>query len=157
VWRYLPSWDHFLAEPLSLYLGGNDPDGHELFRSGTLTKSPSPQSGSLRLVLDPKKPLDREKYEVEDANYILNQRSAYAVGENMLLFHSDPFPEDTELSGIPSLRLWIASDVPDTDLQATIAEVRPDGTAALLSNCRLRLRYREDLRKPQPLPLHRPV
>src|SRR5262249_5855599 len=68
-----------------------------------------------------------------------------------------PFPEDTELSGIPSLRLWIASDVPDTDLQATIAEVRPDGTAALLSNCRLRLRYREDLRKPQPLPLNQAV
>jgi hypothetical protein len=61
------------------------------------------------------------------------------------------------LIGNPELSLWISSSVPDADLHATLYEVRPDGTAVYLSDGVLRLRYRDDLRKPSPMPVDTPV
>jgi uncharacterized protein len=156
-WRYVSSWDHFLAEPLRFYLSGHHPEGHDLFRSAWLAKMPMGEPGELQLVLNPHKMRDRALFEIDDKDYLLNQRQAYVTGEDVLLFHSEPFTADTEISGTPSLRFWISSDAPDADLRASISEVRPDGTVVFLSSCQLRLRYRDDLRRPQPLPLDRPV
>jgi putative CocE/NonD family hydrolase len=158
-WHYVSSWDAFLADPLSLYLRADNAEGHELFQSASLSKDPPAANGALGLVLDPTKPLDRDAYEEKDngPNYMVGQREAYSVGENSIFFHSAPFNEETELTGIPDLRVWISSNVPDADLHATLSEVRPDGTAVFMSSCWLRLRYRDDPRKPQLLPIDTPV
>ncbi len=42
-------------------------------------------------------------------------------------FITAPFSEDTVVAGPGSVDLWIASTSTDTDLEATISEVRPDG------------------------------
>jgi uncharacterized protein len=42
-------------------------------------------------------------------------------------FVTDPFASTTIVAGAGSLDLWINSTSPDTDLEATISEVRPDG------------------------------
>jgi putative CocE/NonD family hydrolase len=42
-------------------------------------------------------------------------------------FVSDPFEEDLAFVGSASADLWIRTSVPDTDLEVTISEVRPDG------------------------------
>ncbi|MFZ0667895.1 MAG: CocE/NonD family hydrolase [Acidimicrobiales bacterium] len=42
-------------------------------------------------------------------------------------FTTGPLVQDLTLSGSASLNLWISSAAPDTDIQATITEVRPDG------------------------------
>jgi predicted acyl esterase len=43
------------------------------------------------------------------------------------------------------LVVWIGMDVPDTDLQATLYEILPDGTSILLTSDSVRARYRESL------------
>lgn len=58
---------------------------------------------------------------------------------------------------IPEVHLWISSSVPDADINADLYEVRPDGTAVYLSAAQLRLRYRDDRRKPTHLPVAAPV
>lgn len=74
-----------------------------------------------------------------------------------VFFQSAPFAEDTEISGIPAMRLWISSDVPDADLEVTLYEVRPDGTAVLLSGVGQRLRYANNPQEEHLLPINTPV
>ena len=42
-------------------------------------------------------------------------------------FVSEPFAADTILTGSGSVNLWIRADAPDTDLEVTLSEIRPDG------------------------------
>ncbi len=44
-----------------------------------------------------------------------------------LSYTSDALDDDTVMAGSGSVDLWLASDATDTDLQVTLAEVRPDG------------------------------
>jgi hypothetical protein len=50
------------------------------------------------------------------------------------------------------LTVWLALDVPDTDFQADVYEILPDGTSVLLANDMKRARYRESLREAKPVP-----
>jgi uncharacterized protein len=159
AWHYASSWDSFFGNPLNLYLAGNNADGHDILRSGALAKGAPAEAASMGIALDPARTLDRDAAEEIDSDpaWILNQRENYGLRDETVFFHSQPFSEETELSGVPELRVWISSDVPDADMVATIYEVRPDGTAAYLSQCWLRLRYRDDPRQPRMLPLNTPV
>jgi uncharacterized protein len=65
---------------------------------------------------------------------------------NGLVYHSEPFPEDTEVSGALQLVAWMAIDAPDTDFQASVCEILLDGSSILLTGDMLRARYRESLR-----------
>ncbi len=44
-----------------------------------------------------------------------------------LHFTTPPFPQTRTLLGSASLDVWLSSTAPDTDLQVTLTEVRPDG------------------------------
>jgi predicted acyl esterase len=43
-------------------------------------------------------------------------------------------------------------DVPDTDLQVSLYEIRPDGSSVALGGDLVRARYRESLREEKPVP-----
>jgi uncharacterized protein len=66
---------------------------------------------------------------------------------NGLVYHSEPFAEATEVAGQAKLTLWIALDVPDTDFQATLYEILPDGGSVYLASQLLRARHRDSLEK----------
>ncbi len=51
------------------------------------------------------------------------------------------------LIGCSTLTLWLSLDVPDTDLEAELSEVQPDGTTIALWSDLRRLRYRESPRQ----------
>ena len=53
--------------------------------------------------------------------------SVPVLRKGSLTFTTAPFTQTVTLSGSASLNLWISSLAPDTDLQATMTEVRPDG------------------------------
>ena len=57
-------------------------------------------------------------------------------------FVSEPFAADTIVMGSGSADLWISSDAPDTDVEVTITEVRPDGTEVLVQSGWLRASHR---------------
>ncbi len=66
--------------------------------------------------------------------------------------------KDVVLGGPSSLDLWVKSSARDTDLQATITEVRPDGKETLVQNGWLRASHRKLNRKQStrlnPVPTH---
>lgn len=57
-------------------------------------------------------------------------------------YATPPLKEDTVLVGTGSADLWIKSSAPDTDLEVTITEVRPDGTEMYIQTGWLRASHR---------------
>jgi hypothetical protein len=92
----------------------------------------------------------------------------YAADENLtsqfrafqkraITFHSDPFPQETEIAGHMRLTLACAADAPDFDLWAQVLMVLPDASTVRLGEDIRRARFRdsqfkEELVKPgQPI------
>src|SRR5947208_16298096 len=50
------------------------------------------------------------------------------------------------------MTVWLKMDVPDTDLEADLFEVLPDGGSVSLTSATMRARYRESLREAKPVP-----
>jgi len=55
-----------------------------------------------------------------------------------LAYETAPLPSDVTAIGNASVDLWLQSSAPDTDLQVTITEVRPDGQEVYVQNGWLR-------------------
>src|SRR5262249_51085586 len=58
-----------------------------------------------------------------------------------------PLDEDVTLAGPGSVDLWLRSSAPDTDLQVTLSEIRPDGLEMYVQNGWLRASHRRLDRK----------
>lgn len=57
-------------------------------------------------------------------------------------YTSEPFESNTTLLGTASLDVWMASTAPDTDLQVTLTEIRPDGQETYIQKGWLRASHR---------------
>ena len=68
-----------------------------------------------------------------------------------VVFHSEPFADATEITGFAKMTVWLKMDVPDTDLEADLFEVLPDGGSVSLTSATMRARYRESLREAKPV------
>ncbi|MBT0811503.1 CocE/NonD family hydrolase [Litoribacter ruber] len=69
------------------------------------------------------------------------------LNENILVYTSEPFGEGVEISGFIESKLYLSSDVKDTDLTIKIIDVYPDGRAYNLDETIQRVRYREGYEK----------
>jgi predicted acyl esterase len=88
---------------------------------------------------------DLEREEIKDN--LTDQRYALNLFGNGLVYHSQPFDVDTEITGFLKLAAWITLDVPDTDFQVNVSEILSNGKHILLAQDFLRARYRESLRQ----------
>lgn len=60
-----------------------------------------------------------------------------------LSYATAPLPAPLAMIGTASVDVWIRSSAPDTDLQVTISEIRPDGTERYVQNGWLRASHRK--------------
>ena len=67
---------------------------------------------------------------------------------DVLVYTSEPLPEDLEVTGTVELVLYVASDAPDTDFTATLVDVHPGGKAIIVSEGMLRTRFRDSIESP---------
>ncbi len=71
-----------------------------------------------------------------------------ATRPDVLVWQTEPLARDVEVTGPVTVRLWVSSDAPDTDLTAKLIDVYPPsldypyGFALNLTDSILRLRYR---------------
>jgi putative CocE/NonD family hydrolase len=61
---------------------------------------------------------------------------------DVLVYTTAPLDRDVEVTGPVEVKLWAASDAPDTDFVARLVDVFPDGTALNLTDGIIRARYR---------------
>lgn len=148
-WKYTDNYANLIANPKTLYLDSKNGDANGVFRSGFLTEK-QPNQGADEYINDP---LDThrgeevEGAEPKDKTAVVDQSFALCIGKDGLVYHTDPLPKEMPLIGCPKVSLWVSIDTPDTDLQADLYEIQPDGTSVALWNDIRRLRYRESLRE----------
>jgi uncharacterized protein len=148
-WQYADTLEDATAKhtPLHLASGGS---ANDMFLSGSLLPAIS-HGPPDQFTYDPR---DLHGAEVSaeaqaDASSITDQTLVFALSGRLLVYHSAPFAEDTEITGFFKLTAWIAIDCPDTDLYASVYEITAEGISIRLSSDALRARYRADLRTPR--------
>jgi putative CocE/NonD family hydrolase len=148
-WKYADNFQTLTANPRSFFLGSKNGEANGVFRSGKLSESQGPE-GIDRYTYDPMdthRGEETEGTEPDDKTAGIDQRYALSIGEDGLVYHTDPLPNETPLIGCPAVTLWVSIDTPDTDLSADLYEIQPDGTSIALWSDIRRLRYRESPRQ----------
>jgi uncharacterized protein len=139
-WREGREWPVAETRPRAMYLR----------QGGRLTwEPPTERQASSTYTFDPNDP-------VEDPHYAAglgpHDQRRVESRKDVLVFTSDPLPDDLEVIGTIEFRLWIASSAPDTDFFARLLDVEPDGPAWNLMSPTLeviRARYRTSEREPE--------
>jgi putative CocE/NonD family hydrolase len=154
-WKSADTLEGVAHDTLKLSLNSEGEPG-DPFHAGSLAPSVGTHASPDHFVYDPldKRPGDTELF--ADPNYLTSQHSALNLFGRGVVYHSAPLESDTEISGYAKLRVWLSMDVPDTDLLASLYEIRPNGTSVLLTQAQMRARYRHSLRKAEPVPLNKP-
>ncbi|HBL25769.1 MAG TPA: hypothetical protein DD490_02930 [Acidobacteria bacterium] len=132
VWKYADDLKEAATGRRTLYLGSG----------GRLAAAPPPQrSRPGHWVYDPRD-LEPGREEGGPIPGLTDDRLVRTLGNRGLVYQTEPFPEPVEITGDVRLTLHLRLDVPDTDLQATLYEILPDGSSVLLGSDWLRARYR---------------
>jgi uncharacterized protein len=148
-WKYASDFAALTARTRNFYLDSKNGDANGVFRSGTLAKTRS-NAGFDQYVYDPldtSRGRNIEGVESNEKTANIDQSYPLSIGKDGLVYHTDPLPEETPFVGCPKLALWVSIDTPDTDLEADLYEIQPDGTSIALWSDIRRLRYRESLRE----------
>jgi len=150
-WKYADSLEAIVSEHRTLYLN-SDGSANDAFHSGSLRREKPGGMAADHCVYDPMDIRPGELERKQEEKPVLSQRGVLNLFGNGVVYHSEAFAEDTEITGAPKLTVWLAMDVPDTDLAADMYEILPDGTSIALTGAALRARYRESLRQAKPVP-----
>ncbi len=142
-WRHAESLDQTSNAKQVWYLGSMDGRAHDVFHSGELKSAPPSGQEPDVIKYDP---LDTSLADIWGRRpFELDQKMAHAPGG--LIYHSPPLEVDTEVTGFMNFKAFISLDVPDTDLRATVYEIRSDGTSIMLGYDHIRARYRNSVGK----------
>lgn len=146
-WEYADSLEAIATSRSRFYLNSVGGRANDAFHSGSLTENKPAKSEPDQYTYDPldTRPGELQREETED--YITDQQDALNLFGNGLVYHSEAFTEDTEVTGYLRFVAWIAIDVPDTDFAVTLYEIMSDGTSIRLTRDWMRARYRESLRE----------
>ncbi len=153
-WKYADSLETISNEKRSFYLGSNG-TAETVFQSGSLSEKGSAGTASDKWVYDP---LDTRAgdAEADDDAGLTSQQAVINTYGNGAIYHTPGFSDPTEIAGFLKLTLWLAMDVPDTDLEVAVYEILPGGGSVLLTSATMRARYRESLRQEKPVPPGKP-
>ena len=153
-WKSADTLDAVANDSLKLTLTSSG-TANDLFQAGAL-QTGSASGSPDHFVYDP---LDSRSGDAElfsDPSNLTSQRAVLSLFGRGVVYHSAPLEQETEVSGYARLRIWLSMDVPDTDLLASLYEIRPDGTSVQLTQALMRARYRHSLRKAEAVPLNKP-
>jgi hypothetical protein len=144
-WKYSDTLESISNSTSTLYLDSDSGHANDVTSSGRLGETQPKGAQPDRYVYDPLDvhPAELEKEDIK--NSLTDQRYALNLYGDGVVYHSEPFVADTEISGFVKLSAWIAMDVPDADFVATLYEMLPDGSSVQLTSDNIRARYRESL------------
>ena len=152
AWRYAPSLDAVSADRVPMYL--DSIGSARIFQSGSLSHQCG-QGSADAYVYDP---TDRRLGEFEGnsqdplclrptfpTDNLTDQGAIFINEDRQLVYHTEPFVEDLEVSGFFELSVWLSIDTPDTGFTASVYEIDARGNSILLTCDWMRARYREGL------------
>jgi uncharacterized protein len=151
TWRYEDDWPLARAKTTKYFLhsGGK---ANSLRGDGTLSAATPRTEGMDHYLYDPMNPVPTIGGPLCcDSNDLKpgarDQRSAESR-EDVLVYSTPAFTQDTEVTGPVMLELYASSSAVDTDFTAKLVDVGPDGFAQNLTEGILRARYRDSQETP---------
>ncbi len=124
------------------YLSSKDGEADDVFHSGSLENDPlTANQKADTFVYDPLKLMSKEKYFRQVPSYYLDPSDAFE--EDILVYQSAPLEKELEVAGYIKLKLYMELNVPDTDFQVGLFEIKPNGECLFLGNDMLRARFRK--------------
>jgi putative CocE/NonD family hydrolase len=144
--RWRDEWEWPLARtvwtPMYLHSGGQ---ANSLRGDGTLSTVPPGDEPPDEFVYDPAHPVATlggcNCCNPEVIPWGVYDQLPIEVREDILVYTTAPLPTDMEVTGPIIVRLFAATDGPDTDFTAKLVDVFPDGTAYNLCDGIIRGRY----------------
>jgi predicted acyl esterase len=150
-WRTADTWPPKGVEPLTFYLA-SDGKANTLHGDGRLLPAAPAKDHADRFTYDPLHPVPTLGGGFccmgTGEPGAMDQSKQEAAREDILVYTSEPFAQDTELTGNIETTLYVSSDVKDTDVTVKLVDVYPDGKAYNLDDTIQRLRYRNGYDKP---------
>ena len=146
-WQTTSAWPPPSAEMVPYYLTSRG-GANTMYGDGALVnRQPTTDSQPDTIIYDPMNPVYSYGGNVcctGDAidGGSMDQRRMEARND-ILVYTSEPFTEDTEVTGSVESTLYLSSDVKDTDLTLKLIVVEEDGSAYNLDETIQRVRYRE--------------
>jgi uncharacterized protein len=145
TWRYADSLDAVTAQMRPLQLNSTAGRANDVFASGSLSSAADAQ-GFDQYVYDPLDITASELSADTSVEGLTDQRGVFANGGKSLIYHTEPFTGDTDLAGHFVFDAYLDIDQPDTDFNAAIYDIAPDGSSVFLAADSKRARHRESLR-----------
>jgi hypothetical protein len=155
-WRHAPTLEAVTARRQTLYLRSTR-NASSVFNAGSLASEPAESAAPDQYVYDPR---DLSVLKLEATltqSHLTDQTMIIAAEGGKLVYHSEPFGEDIEVSGFFQFVAWIAIDQPDTDFMVSIYDIGTDGSSMFLTEQQQRARYREGLRIEKPIDTKEPL
>jgi putative CocE/NonD family hydrolase len=119
-WRDEPAWPPESTKEIRYLTPSVEPGFN-----GGLSRTPPPAlSEPSAFHSDPAAPT-RDPYEV----FGPHDYSGLGASAGVLVFETEPFTDDTEISGAITAEIFLSCDRPDADLWVKVLDVGPDGTA----------------------------
>jgi putative CocE/NonD family hydrolase len=150
-WREEREWPILRARPTPFYLTGKTA-ANTLHGGGELSKNKPRKEPPDQFVFDPRNPAPTQ------GGAVCCNPSVYPWGPmdqrkvetrpDVLVYTSGVLKKEIEVTGPIRVVLYASTSAPDTDFTAKLVDVFPDGSARILTDGILRLRYRESLEKP---------
>jgi putative CocE/NonD family hydrolase len=145
-WKYADSLEAVAASTRTFHLS-SEGAANDVFNAGRLVEGKPGASRPDRYVYDPLDTRPATLEREENKNYLTDQRYVANTFGNGVIYHSEPLPENVEVTGFVRVSAWMSLDVPDTDFKVSLYEVLGDGSSVLLAEDQKRARYRESLEK----------
>lgn len=150
TWKYASSLEEIGKEKQLLFLNIIDTSLNTVFNAAVLQSGMPKKSIPATYTYDP---LDQRhislNYAVLGNSDLLltDQRLAHGIDKASVIYHSNKFENETEVSGFFELKAYIETDVKDVDIEASVYEIKADGSSVLLTTQTMRARFRGNLEK----------
>src|SRR5437773_8797055 len=151
-WREEDDWPLARAQSTKYFLHSTK-TANSLRGDGGLSTMPPRSESSDRYVYDPSNPAPTIGGPLCcDSDHLApgpRDQRAVEARDDVLVYTTPAFAQDTEITGPVSLELFAQSSAVDTDFEAKLVDVAPDGFARNLTEGIIRARYRNSQEKPE--------
>ncbi len=147
IWRDENEWPLARTRYTPYYLSSQG-KANSLRGDGRLSPVGPSEEPSDRFVYDPNDPVPTCGGNTLIIPMGVQDQRKVEQRQDVLVYTSEPLSTPLEVTGPVVVKLFAATNAPDTDFTAKLVDVRPDGYAQNLADGILRARYRESRYRP---------
>jgi putative CocE/NonD family hydrolase len=130
-----------------LYLNSGIRGANSTFGDGSLQATAPKRPGRDSYLYDPAAPVPT--ISSFDGPTVIADQTLVAERHDVLVYTSAPLEKNLDVVGSITAKLYVSTDVKDTDLMLRLVDVFPDGRAYNVGDEALRLRYRNGFQSPE--------